>query len=224
MFSTYGKIQTVFLRNPVTKFKTLLIGQYSLPEFAYLKALQWDFTEKIDGTNVRIMFDGKSLKFAGKTDKAEFYVGLTKALSVLFYPKSAIFFDLFKAKAGGFMSVCFYGEGYGAKIQKGGGNYRSDQGFVLFDVKINGVWLQRKDIEAIGRALALDVVPLVGQGTLPDMIQMVKTGFNSQWGKFPAEGIVARPTIELNDRLGRRIITKLKTKDFRSGYSEQINQ
>ena len=27
-----------------------------------------------------------------------------------------------------------YGEGYGAKIQKGGGNYRQDQDFVLFDV------------------------------------------------------------------------------------------
>lgn len=26
--------------------------------------------------------------------------------------------------------ACLYGEGYGAKIQKGGGNYRADQDFV----------------------------------------------------------------------------------------------
>jgi len=46
------------------------------------------------------------------------------------------------------------------------------------------------------------------------MIAMVKEGFNSQWGNFIAEGIVARPSCELLDRRGNRIITKLKYKDF----------
>ena len=33
-------------------------------------------------------------------------------------------------------AAVLYGEGYGAKIQKGGGNYRADQDFVLFDVRV----------------------------------------------------------------------------------------
>ena len=32
----YPKIHTVFKRDPATKHKTLLEGEYSLPEFAYL--------------------------------------------------------------------------------------------------------------------------------------------------------------------------------------------
>lgn len=210
----YHKIQTVFLRDPATKFKTLLMGKYTLPEFEYLKRLQWDFTEKVDGTNIRVMFDGHALSFAGKTDKAEMYPGVRKALWDIFMPRLAVFCDLFKVGLEGYIEVCFYGEGYGAHIQGGGGNYRSDQGFVLFDIKINSVWLKRPDVEAIAKTLEIDVVPLIGRGTLPDMVKIVKHGFNSQWGKFLAEGIVARPVVELNNRLNRRIITKLKTSDL----------
>jgi hypothetical protein len=210
----YHKIQTVFLRDPATKFKTLLMGRYALPTFEYLKNLQWEFTEKVDGTNIRVKFDGSHIVFAGKTDRAELYPGLVTALNSVFFPASTMFYDLFKPYPDNGVEVCLYGEGYGAKIQKGGGNYRKDQGFVLFDIKINGVWLQRKDVEGIGEALAIDVVPVIGWGTLSDMVRIVKTGFHSQWGKFWAEGIVARPVVELTDRLGRRIITKLKAKDF----------
>ncbi|MBU1082564.1 MAG: hypothetical protein KKB59_18905, partial [Spirochaetes bacterium] len=46
----YHKIQTVFKRDPETKFKTLLIGDFALPEFEYLKNNLWVYTEKVDGT------------------------------------------------------------------------------------------------------------------------------------------------------------------------------
>ena len=46
------------------------------------------------------------------------------------------------------------------------------------------------------------------------MIQLTKKGFNSDWGNFKAEGIVARPKMELFARNGERIITKIKHKDF----------
>lgn len=39
----YHKIQTVFLRDPETKYKTLLEGQYAKPEFEYLKDCEWAF-------------------------------------------------------------------------------------------------------------------------------------------------------------------------------------
>ena len=109
---------------------------------------------------------------------------------------------------------CLYGEGYGAQIQKGGGKYRPTQDFVLFDVKVGEWWLQRSDVESIAGVFALDVVPIIGTGTLNDLIAMVREGFNSTWGPFAAEGIVARPAVELKTRNGSRIITKLKHKDF----------
>ncbi len=41
----YHKIQTVFKRDMNTKYKTLLEGEYSLPEFKYLKNNIWEYTE-----------------------------------------------------------------------------------------------------------------------------------------------------------------------------------
>lgn len=205
----YHKIQTVFLRNPETKFKTLLEGQFALPEFEYLKNNVWVFTEKVDGTNIRVNYNENQITFYGKTEKAQIPSQLVNKLNNIFLPLLDQFSEIFKDTA-----VCLYGEGYGAKIQKGGGNYRSDQGFVLFDVKIDEWWLQRTDVEDIAEKLKLDVVPIIGKGTLFDMVEIVKKGFISKWGDFQAEGIVARPQVELKARNGNRIITKIKNKDF----------
>ncbi len=205
----YHKIQTVFLRDPETKFKTLLEGQYSIPEFEYLKDNQWQFTEKVDGTNIRVMWDGAgTITFGGKTDSAQIPAFLVTKLNERFLPQR----ERFAAKFDN--AICLYGEGYGAKIQKGGGNYRQDQDFVLFDVKIGDWWLQRKDVEDVAKYLELDIVPVIGSGTLQDLVGRVRTGFKSDWGNFSAEGIVARPMTELKTRSGERIITKLKHKDF----------
>ena len=119
-------------------------------------------------------------------------------------------------------TICYFaglldGEGYGAKIQKGGGNYRSDQDFVLFDVKVGDFWLRRADVVDVASKLSLEVVPVIDRGTLRNMIELVQKGFGSEWGDFPAEGIVAKPATELCTRGGRRIITKIKHKDFANG-------
>ena len=214
----YHKIQTVFKRDPMTKFKTLLKGEYSMPEFAYLEKNTWVFTEKVDGTNIRIMFapyqeNGKAygITFGGKSDNAQIPAILIAQLEKQFHSESArlkiaeIFPD----------GACLYGEGYGAKIQKGGGNYRQDQGFVLFDVKVGDWWLKREDIEDVTKKLGIGIIPIIDIGTLPRMVELVKSGFDSIWGKFMAEGIVAKPLVELKTRHGDRIITKIKYKDFK---------
>jgi hypothetical protein len=219
----YHKIQTVYKRDPETKHKTLLEGDFSLPEFEYLKDNEWIFTEKVDGTNIRIMWQPQEediFKFGGKTDNAQIPTLLYSALTRLTdYDKFASVFN-----TGIEDYVCLYGEGYGAKIQKGGGNYRQDQSFVLFDIKIGDWWLQRKDVKEIAQKLELEVVPIIGKGTLKDMVQMAKAGFNSQWGDFLAEGIVARPATELKTRSGHRLITKIKHKDFKSVSNKALEQ
>lgn len=204
----YHKIQTVFLRDPNTKFKTLLEGEFALPEFKYLASNEWVFTEKVDGTNIRVMFDGSQITFGGKTDDAQIPALLVTRLQDMFLPQIETFKEKFTD------GVCLYGEGYGAKIQKGGGNYRQNQDFVLFDVKIGDWWLERSSVEEIASTMKLDIVPIIGTGTLYDMVEKTRCGFNSIWGNFKAEGIVARPLCELKSRNGSRIITKLKNRDF----------
>ena len=208
----YHKIQTVFKRDQKTNNRTLLESEYSIPEFEYLKNNKWIFTEKVDGTNIRVMFDGEEITFNGKTDNAQIPSLLVKRLQDKFLKQHPNFIAKFGSNE---IEVCLYGEGYGAKIQKGGGNYRSDQDFVLFDVKIGGWWLQRKDVEDIADYFDLDIVPIIGYGTLSEMVEKTKAGFNSIWGDFLAEGIVARPETELFTRSGQRIITKIKHKDFK---------
>jgi len=209
----YHKIQTIFKRNPETNYKTLIYGDYSLPEFKYLRDNEWIYTEKVDGTNIRVMYNG-TIWFGGKTDNAQIPAFLLNRLNEIFLSQMDVFGEIFKDAKETLSTVCLYGEGYGPKIQKGGGNYRKDQGFVLFDIKIGEWWLQRKDVVDIAMKFGLDIVPIVGSGSLENMVEMAMSGFDSAWGNFKAEGIVARPTVELRGRDGRRIITKIKHKDF----------
>ncbi len=205
----YPKIQTVYKRNSETKFKTLLIGEYALPEFEYLKDNKWIFTEKVNGTNVRVYFDGEGdIRFGGRTDNAQIPTFLYDRLVDIFNIKQfASIFDC---------SVTLYGEGYGAKIQKGGGNYNPNGvDFVLFDVRCGDFWLKREAVLEIAKELNIEDVPVIGVGTLSEMVEKARNGIKSAWGDhFQAEGIVARPATELFARNGNRIITKIKTKDF----------
>lgn len=205
----YHKIDTLFKRDMQSPKKTLIEGDWTTPEFEYLANNQWVFTEKVDGTNIRIMFKDGGVSFGGKTDDAQIPAQLVVRLNNLFLPLVDKAHEIFDG------DVCLYGEGYGAKIQKGGGNYRQDQDFVMFDVRVGDWWLQREDVEDIADKLGIDVVPVIGAGTLHDAVSWAKQGIESQWGSFAAEGIVARPKVELKTRNGRRIITKIKTRDFK---------
>jgi len=203
----YQKIQTVFKRDPETNHKKLLMGDYSLPEFEYLKDNMWEFTEKVDGTNIRVMFDGERITFGGKTDKAQIPAKLVEKLEGMFLPQLQGFKDIFDEEA------CLYGEGYGGYIQSAGKLY-GEIDFILFDVKIGKWWLKRADIQDIANDFGIDVVPIIGEGTLDDLMNSVSFGFSSNWGDFTAEGVVARPKVDLLSRSGSRVITKLKHKDF----------
>lgn len=367
--SEYHKIQSIFKRDMTSKRKTLIEGNWTLPEFEYLASNLWTFTEKVDGTNIRVIFKDGGITFGGRTEDAQIPAQLVGRLNERFLPLAAKLGDVFPDGA-----AVLYGEGYGAKIQKGGGNYRGDQDFVLFDIlvsnaaydtiktcpkhhelinatlsdltslkgfvnpaitgtlrnkilsgrqtskegclstsaqteekrhgknqqgsatskqnsgsvlmntnecchsrtesaqsvhqqttgtegegkschspsitattqaesggccaqpaiqrfikqnetshgsmlpectcKINDWWLQRADVDDVAQKLGLDVVPVIGEGTLHDAVAWAKRGIRSTWGDFEAEGIVARPKTELNTRGGQRLIAKIKCRDF----------
>lgn len=74
-----------------------------------------------------------------------------------------------------------------------------------------------ESVEDVARNLGVAVVPVVGRGTLRTAINVVKTTIQSVIAATPgtlAEGLVMRPAVELIDRRGRRVITKVKARDF----------
>lgn len=112
--------------------------------------------------------------------------------------------------------VVLFGEGFGNKIQKCGADYNPDGvDFILFDVYVGGTYLERINVEGIGKAFNIDVVPIVGKGTLVDAIHFVQSEPKSTIGNAMMEGVVARPTVEVKNGKGERIIVKVKVKDFK---------
>ena len=211
----YHKINTIWKRDEKTK--AIIAGDWSTPEIAYLSDSIWEWTEKVDGTNIRVMWDGATATFGGKTDNAQIPVKLLYSLQGYFdgTPKRFRMLEVF----GGDGGVCLYGEGYGASIQKVGTEYKSDgTDFVLFDVRVGEWWLERDDVEDVGKKLGLQVVPVVGRGVLQDAVDYVRCNPKSHWNpSLVMEGLVMRPRVSLLTRSGRRIIAKIKGRDFDQG-------
>ena len=205
----YHKIQTLFKRDEKTK--KLIEGEFTDKTVEFIKDLKWQFTEKIDGTNIRIIWDGHKVKFRGRTDKAQIPVDLMNRLVELFGGEANE--QLFEQKFGE-TEVMLVGEGYGEKIQNGG-LYRKGQDFILFDVKIAGNWQPRESVEDIAKYFGINVVPIVLEGTIQEGIDFVKLAPNSKIGTAKAEGVVGRPLVEMQDRCGKRLIVKIKVNDFK---------
>jgi hypothetical protein len=212
----YHKIQTIFKRKQGNNSKELIINDWTLPEFEYLQYNKWECTEKIDGTNTRILM-GEKLEFRGRTDRTNLPQPLVDRLTERFSwynERSSSIYEVLGFDPDGGDHWCLYGEGYGPKIQNGG-CYRADQDFILFDIKIGKYWLSRESVVDIANKLGLDVVPLVGQLTIKEAISMVQGGMKSQIADCEAEGLILKTPHGMIRSNGDRIITKIKCRDFK---------
>ena len=205
----YHKIETLFERD-TNGTKKLIEGQFRNEVVEFLADNVWVFTEKIDGTNIRIHWDGHKVEFAGRTDRAQIPKPLMDYLTITFGSMEAE--EMFEQKFGE-SDVILFGEGYGPKIQNGGA-YRSDVSFILFDVQIGDTWLKRDSVEDIAKTFGIDVVPIIFTGNLQQAVDYVKTKPKSTIGTANMEGLVGRPMVEMKDRMGKRVIVKIKVCDF----------
>ena len=128
---TYEKIETIFARD-IDGTKKLIPWKYRDETVEFLKDCKWIWTEKVDGTNVRVCWDGHVVTFGGRTEKAQIPAQLVNRLNELFggEQNAQVFEQLFGDK-----EVILFGEGYGNKIQAVGKAYNPDGvDFILFDV------------------------------------------------------------------------------------------
>jgi hypothetical protein len=212
----YHKIQSVFKRDMSTKKAEFIMWDWSLPEFEYLAASPWIGTEKIDGTNIRIYKDGR---IGGRTANAQIPTFL---LPVLEDVRSRLMDSELPD------DTVLYGEGYGAKIQSGGHYIPNGNSFCLFDVNIAGNYQPRESVEDIAGKLGIAIAPVIGTETLIHWVELIRSAaplesFTHRGLDIRSsilhpgarnEGVVLRPSVELRNRCGHRIITKLKFKDF----------
>jgi hypothetical protein len=204
---TYHKIQTLFKRHLDGPKKGKMIkGAWTTPALEDRAGNKWEFTEKVDGTNIRIGFSTSSpfdrtdfggltqVKFGGRTNNAVIPTPLQRHLEETFFD------DLFMDNK--LNDIVLFGEGYGPKIQNGGKYFDQKfvmdpevgldkkHKFVLFDVKIGDTWLERHNVDDIARKLGIEHVPTIGHGTLHEAIEIVSTGITfessggiKRWGR-----------------------------------------
>jgi hypothetical protein len=229
MSDEYHKINAPYKRD---KKGVMLQGEWCMPELAYLADNEWEFTEKVDGTNIRLTFNRYGgFHIGGRTDSAQIPKPLLAHLENLSESVSKNVVSVMELHDISELTV--YGEGYGPKIN-GGGKYADLPSFVAFDIRVGDFWLMRKDVDDFGDKTGFDTVPVVFTGNLWSGFGMVANGFSrdlagnfidmrskghagmkSAWGDFEAEGLIAVPKVPLFTRSGKRVITKIKHVDFR---------
>ncbi len=209
---TFPKIYSPFKRATEGPNKNKLKeGDWYAPSFATLQHATWRWTEKLDGTNIRIHWSGFRRYVGGRTDRAELPRDLVSWIDENL--PEELFEQMFQDKP-----VTLYGEGIGAGIQKVGGNYSPTKKFVLFDVLIDGVWHTGETITEVAEAFGIEqareylcdnvwnAIDLVSDG----MISSYSTDGNTFW----AEGLVGVPVDGFRDFRGGRIMLKVKHEDF----------
>lgn len=143
----YHKIETLFERD-LEGSKKLIEGKFRNECVEYLKDNEWIFTEKVDGTNIRIYWDGHKVHIGGRTDNANLPGDLVTYLYNLFMTNEVE--QLFEQKFG-LTEVYLFGEGYGGSIQAGS-KYSKEKKFILFDVLVGDIFLRRDGIEDVAKA------------------------------------------------------------------------
>ena len=203
----YQKIEILFkFDNEIKGYKE----EFYNPIVEYLKDCKWIGTEKIDGTNTRVLWNGHSFEFGGRTDRAQLPKELLNLLINTFnYDMEVLFEQKFGEK-----EVLLFMEGYAGKIQNGA--YKGSEKIIGYDIMIEGTYLDKQVSEEIFESLGIKFVPMIEFSNLQGCIDFV---INHQSSiiqpESQMEGLVCFPAVRLYDHKGNRIIVKIKNRDLK---------
>lgn len=229
----YGKTENLLARDEETH--KLIPGQYRSRAFEQVG--HWLLTEKIDGTNIRVVFNRETgYDVRGRTDAASLPpLFVEEALPGLSADRLLAAIDEIDPKGKAYGMVV-YGEGYGPGIQKGGGAYAKKKSLRVFDVLLlredgsGDLWGRFEDVEVVANLTGLLTVPVISSWVNTEsIISYVQSGplsivgaasdpdgyLAGTAGTFPVmEGVVARTDPYLFTQWGGRVMFKLKGKDL----------
>ncbi len=260
--NTYQKINTIFMRdakNVIMPFEPFTEPEFEYLRGLKWRGeekidgtnMRIEVTKEIVPSETSIVPEVAGVKFnvryAGKTDNAQIPPKLLKHMEEK-YPKEKVLASL------GLKELIptseweidhnwleydqipniytIYGEGYGIGIQKGGNYIKNGNEFIVFDVKVNDIYLKTDARDEIATKLGAPIVPFIGYFTLDEAIDFVRKGFVSTISEnreYMAEGLVLRTDLGLRNRMGKRLIVKVKYEDFQKyrtvyGTDEKVDQ
>jgi len=183
----------------------------------------WIITEKIDGTNIRII-----LTKPDDEGNREVHIGSRKLILNKSDKGSKVYLDCIEEinlnKIQEYFkdvdsTVIIYGEGYGAGVQKGG-IYSSKKNFRVFDIRIGKAYQDFSYVKKVCIDNQLNLVPVIDEKeflTYEECITRLKqtshTYIKEGTGGRP-EGFVYKFEPVLLNKYGERLIFKVKYKDF----------
>lgn len=216
----YQKIETLFKFDNATK---TYLPEFYNPYVEYLKDNAWICSEKIDGTNVQVEYDGHRVSFHGRTERTDFLKEVLAVLSETFADSEVEFEQLFGDK-----HVILFMECYGGKIQ--GGLYGGKERLIGFDVMVNGCYLDKMTIKDIFDKFGVETIKFFTVKKLDYAIDIVKNiaaypqdsyhisthcEKNYNESRTTIEGLVCVPAMRIYDHQGKRIIVKIKARDMK---------
>ncbi len=189
----------------------------------WLPSGKWIKTEKIDGTNIRII-----LTKPDEEGNREIHIASRKLILNPEDKSSKQFMDCIKDVNLNKIkehfkdinsTVTIYGEGYGAGVQKGG-VYSPDKNYRVFDIRIGEAYQDFEYVEKVCIDNQLNVVPIIEEinsinyaECLYSLEQFKDTLIKEGHGGKP-EGIVYKFEPVLLNKYKERLIFKVKFKDF----------
>ena len=240
MSTKYPSIETLYARNKATNRLDFMTIRSPIWECVS----SWLLTEKVDGTNIRVTYDDKTMHVKGRTDNANTPADLMNGIHKLMpYEriKEALADTEYNLREN--FKITFYGEGYGAGIKGSDAQFyrRIGKAYRCFDVCITYItedkygnpveenrilsvhdWLQ------LCMLLKIPMVPTVGtvrelpygEDAAKEMILQFLPHSLVAWEEnneiaTPTEGVVARPSEPLYDKYRERLIWKLTTREFK---------
>lgn len=191
-----------------------IIPLYKYPNFFKLYDLIYAM-EKIHGTSTWITYEANCdyLKYHSGGETGERF----KSLFDDQYLKT----ELEKlSKENKWRKIKIHGECYGNKNQAMSKTYGEELKFIVFDVNVNGNFLDIPKAEQIAKNLGMEFVDYVIGPNTPDWIEEQSNRFSVQAEKNGCgndkhrEGVVVRPLIESTFEDGKRAIAKHKNAFF----------
>ena len=204
----YQKIETLYKFDQATKS---YLKEFYNPIVEYLAPLPWIASEKFDGTNIRVHWDGHRVEWSGRTDASVLPKEVQETLAAAFGDSEVTFEQTFGEK-----DAILFMECYGGKVQ--GGIYGGHERLIGFDVMVDGLYLNKAEAAELFPKFGIEPVEFFEVASLQEAVDIVKEGrlASHNEGDRPTrmEGLVCVPKMRLFDGNGKRIAVKIKARDL----------